>query len=231
MYKAVRKVIDDHTESWSVLPAFQRTRDVFMEKLTQLERLGFQQSFITQGSGATKRSKRKEVAERAKKVQRALRALASVTYNTELYKQVKFGASRFYHGSNYETMQWLNLLIGKAEEYREELKDFGLSDEKFNALLEARDELETVNGMPRDLVIDRKTVTMDIDRTVAEIDALLRDQLDSYVVILKGIDLDFHNKYFNARVVVHLKATKSGSDEASKDAPEEPDDGNPGNAA
>ncbi|MDX2361256.1 MAG: hypothetical protein QNK23_10645 [Crocinitomicaceae bacterium] len=227
MYRSVLTVIDNYLTSWSVLPAFQIAQLLFKENVTQIESYAQEQRFITLNSGTMKRSKRKSVMELTIPVLSAIRAYADSEGNEALYLEMKFAPSRLRYGNIHETMQLLNLVIEKAEEFLTDLADFGISQGTIDALAEERDSLQDINFMPRNKIVDRKFVTKQIEVLMAQSDALLVERLDHLVRVLKSDELEFSTKYFDARIIVDLKTPKSNSDDHSPDIPDQPDDGTP----
>ena len=231
MYRSVRKIIDEFEESWSVLPAFQGARDAFVEKVARLETLSFTQNFVAKGSGATKLLLRKDVARLTIDTVRAIKVYAVTSLNKNLLIQVKFGKSRLYYSSSFETLQLVDLVILKAQEHIEALEDYGVTPDTLDRLIEARDAYKAAVNIPRDAVVERKFATAEISLLVSQIDGLLSNQLDLLVSNLQLTEHEFHVKYYGARVIVNLKATQSGADKGSPEKPEEPDDGHTDSAA
>ena len=231
MYKSVLTIINDYQSSWSVLPAFEGVKNALEEKVAQLEAHRTDQTVVAKGAGKIKRERREELGALFMTAIKALKAYASVTENTELFMKMQFAPSRLLYGSTAEMLTLTSFTMDKVEEHQSALEDYGITEELFNTLVDAQGELDKAMGNPRVRIVERKHLTGEIHHLVAEIDKLIQRQLDMLVGVLESTDRAFHSRYFNARKIVHYKATKSSSDEASPKAPEEPDEGESGSAA
>ena len=211
MYQSVQKVLDNFQSSWTVLPAFQGLRDEFLEKFELLKELDYDQRFVAKNSGSIKRDHRRKLAKKAKLVQNALLAYAAGTKNLELTHMIKFAPSRLQYGSSIEVRAMVDLVISKAEEHLSGLEDYGVTQTVLTDLIATRDEVDTEATSPRDKIVSRKAITRTIKITINRLDELLRDQMDRLVATLEPSEPQFHMRYFDARIVVDLPGSRSGS--------------------
>ncbi len=225
MYNAVNDVLDNFQTNWSVVPAIQGIRDEFLEQLTQLRNLAFEQSFIANNAGDIKNKRRLELLNVFLIARRSLKSFAKSTDNNALFLAMKFSRTSFTNASSFRTLQIANLITNKAIEYEESLADYGLSSNFISQLNDLLEELERVLELPRKLITDRKAITASIESLVPVIDNILIDELDPLVKNLEASDETFANKYFNARVIFDIRTFQNGVSDFTEDVPEERDDG------
>lgn len=221
MYKTVTGTIDAFTASWSGIPAFADTYNVFKEKVIQLQNFGRQQANALVGVSIAKDAHRAATADQTLRVSAALVAYACLSGNAALKAQAKVYSSAVYSGSRSKTMESIDRILELANEHSAHLGDFGITQNDIDTLQTLRDGLNTLLSAPRQAIIDRKHLTESMDLLVSDLDDLLKNAIDKLMVVLRESDEVFFNKYSNARTVVHFATSHN----LQKQTNPEPDDG------
>jgi len=219
MYLQVKKVIQKHSSSWSDITAFGTAFANFNEKLADLQNLSDGQENATLGVRALKDQKRLQAVESAMELLGAMKALASIHNLPDLKEQLHIHESNLRLASKKDFLHLLNRIFEKANEHLVELASFGIDQAKIDAFSNLHDEVEFAITTPRTAVIDRKTFTLKIDECLSEMDAILKGQLDTLMLVLKKQHPDFYKDYQGARVVIDPKGpSKSKNAEKNTEA-------------
>lgn len=219
MCDAVRGVLAEYENSWSVLPAFQGYRDEFLNKVTQLEGLSLQHDLIARNRGLMKHQSRAALVEKATEVQRVLKLQALSINDLLLEHTVNFPVSRLLTSNVVYALEMVDLLIEKAQLHIGSLGNFGFTQADIDELQALRTAFHALRTEPRSKVIDRKYVTDQIRTLVSEIRQILRAFLDEMVKMLKDEQPEFFGKYMSARKVINHPANHKDKDESSGDKP------------
>lgn len=217
MYLQVEKVIQKHSSSWTENTAFGSVYANFNEKLAGLQNLSDGQENSLIGVRALKDAKRDQTIGTAMEIVGALKALASVNSSPDLKAHVKIAESQLRFASKQDFLHLVNRILEKANEHSAELEVFGIDQAKIEALTALRDDVESAINMPRTAMIDRKTFTLKIIERFEELDEILKEQLDTLMLVLKKQHPDFYKDYKGARVVIEPKSKGSPDAKSTED--------------
>lgn len=216
MYKAVQSFCTSNETVWDSIPAFVAVYGQFNAKVAVLDQLIETQNRSTLGVKDVKDQEREQTAGLAHKIASALRVLAKETGNKSLLAHLHFRESDLYYGSSATTVQCLNRVKDAAVQYAATLiADFGIAQTQIDDLVQRVDQMQVTFGSTRNAIINRGKATGLIRERIAEIDDLLRRELDLLVEFIKNDHPDFALGYKLAREVVdiHGKKHKPGIDE------------------
>lgn len=219
MFKAVKSVIAANNSAWSGLPAFETAFNTYTAKLAQLELLSYNQGFAIVGVSALKDAKREEAAEKAYAMANSISAFAVVTNKVELYNKMKISKWTILKGSRQEALQLVDIVLAKANEFENDLGDFGIDQATIAELQTIRDELYEQLSAPRNAIIERKTITGQIKLLEKDMIRILRLQLDKLMEFLREDNPEFYASYKNARVTIDLKSKHGDNEEGSAETP------------
>jgi hypothetical protein len=225
MYKAVKSTISGNQESWSALPAFATAYAAFSEKLAQLISLGKSQSFSTEGIYSKKRAVRRKLTIEILKLAQGLRAMTMDKGLIILRQRLNVNRTTLELKSEIKAMEIVEFVLESANEFANDLEDYGISEARIQAAEALRDEFKALMAAPRDAIVKRKEITRSINRLATELDSLLKDKLDTLVNLMEDTHRTFHGNYMDARIVVDYGGHHSGSGDDAGLTPEEPDDG------
>lgn len=202
MYEAVKEFLEANGQSWSGIPAFGNTFNVFTEKLSKMKTYAYSQAAALTGVRSTKQQKLEETAELAVEVAGAVFAYASSVQNVELMAYMKVSNWKIVHNSKFNSLYFVAQVIEKAAMYQKQIDDFGVNEAKLNKLIVLHDELEAVLKAERQAMLSRKLATASIRELVSDIDAVLNHQLDKLALSLRSSEPKFYTGYTDARIVI-----------------------------
>ncbi len=216
MYKAVETFCASNEAVWDSIPTFVAVYVQFSDKVAVLDQLIETQDRSTLGVKDVKDQEREQTAGLAHKIASALRVLAKETANKSLLAHLHFRESALYQGSSASTIQCLNRVKDAAVQYAATLiADFGIAQTQIDDLVQRVDQMQVTFGSTRNAIINRGKATGQIRERIAEIDDLLRRELDLLVEFIKNDHPDFALGYKLAREVVdiHGKKHKAGKED------------------
>ena len=217
MYKAVQSFCTSNETVWNSIPAFVTVYGQFNAKVTLLDQLIEAQDRSTLGVKDVKDQEREQTAGLALKIANALRVFGKEIGNKSLLAHLHFRESELYQGASATTIQCLKRVKDAAVQYSTVLiADFSISQSQLDDLVQRVDHIEAAFGSTRDAIVNRGKATELIRKTIAEIDDLLKRELDLLVEFIKDSAGDFAQGYKLARGVVdlHGKKHKTGDGDA-----------------
>jgi len=214
MYKMVHDVLSANATSWEGIPAFVSTAQEFSAKVHLIEVKEQVQSSVSVGVGLVAKTGKADSSEKLLRYAAALKALASTTKNEKLFLEVKFGKSRIINKTKVDIMSLADLVIARVNEFAPELVNFGLTTDEIANVNSLHDELNTYLTSSRKAINTRKLTNKEIVELSREVDALLKERLDSLMLIIKTTDPVFYSNYVNARMVIDY-GYRSGNTDAA----------------
>ena len=207
MYKAVRTVCTERSASWQQMPAFSYAFSAYTGKLDDLKQAMYDQQAVMLGVKDRKDALRKATIKKSEIIANILRAYAAASDNAVLKESMCFSVSDQLYNNTFGTMLLLNRTAGFARKYEEELLQNGVTNERIKELENMITELGNAFQAVRSAMLIRMSSTTAISVLVAEIDSLLKNQLDLLVKVVD--DPEFEVLYKSARVIVHQRGKKN----------------------
>ncbi len=202
MYKLVSDTLNANVTSWEGIPAFVTTVEEFNAKVHLLEEKEQFQKTVAIGVGKVAKTGKEEGFNKLLRISAALTVLASTAKNEKLLLEVKFLKSTTLYKSRIDFLTKVDTVINKANEHSSELVVFGITVEEIESLLDYRTELEGLMFSARIAINARKNANAELSELEREIDTLIKESIDSLMLIVKDSDPVFYNKYVNARMVI-----------------------------
>jgi len=221
MYRAVKKFCASNEAVWENLPAFVVAFVLFNSKLETLEQLILDQDHSLLGVKDVKDQKRKETADFVHRVASALRSIGKKTGDTSLQAHLDFPEWELYYGASAVTLKLMDRVKQAALDNAPLLiTDYNISHAEIDDLVLRVNQLQADFGSTRDAIVSRGRTTQLIKELIAEIDEVLKWELDMVVEVIKHDQHEFAVGYKLAREVVDLngKKHKSGTDELPPEA-------------
>ena len=206
MYKAVVNTCTINASDWNSLLAFGDTFNSVRVKIDDVEALILEQATRLSGVRAHKDKRKKEIIDNMKIVAGRLIAYAKVTGNVLLKEQVKFSPSKLKTGAEARLLQFLDIVLQKAQEQVGNLGTYGVTQQAIDELAAERTELNQLLGSVRSAIIERREFTLAIRNSMKEIDGILKEELDKLAVTLKAVSPKFCERYKAARDITKHKA-------------------------
>jgi hypothetical protein len=205
---------ESHRALWSALPAWTSTYDQILAKISYVNACVLIQTSDTTGITRAKNEAREKLEESTLQVGGGLCALALLRGDTALEAKTDFTPSELRNLADTilddratEVLQLARAVPAPASGSTEpSLTDVGLTEGKLD-LLETR--IETYNlllGSPRAARGEKTAATVNLQRTLDEIDRLWEKVLDKLILQFKGTD--FYIEYTQAREPIAVGSRK-----------------------
>jgi hypothetical protein len=172
--------------------------------LQQLHVKAALQNSITTGVSAMRKAKYAQLAKNLITVQDALWVYATGTNNFELAARNRMAPSTIKGLSIGSRLIRMDVIESDMTTYGAFLTDYGVSAELLTTLTAQIADYRSIAYNPRQAIIDRKTISYEIDQLSTSLSRLLRDDLDRMVRMFSGTYPLFVVTYFNARLLVNL---------------------------
>jgi len=216
MYQTVQAILQQNQSSWGSTPAFATLVGEFSGKLQELEDLSFQHGSVRLGVTAAKNALRKQTTEQARVFFGALKAHALFVKDVELAERANITQSALNNLGNLAFKHKLDEIIQLVTVRLNELGEYGIDQTKLDEFQGLRDACEAAFLLPRQAMVDRKTLTESIRQRVKSIDLLLKRGIDGLMMAYKTAAPDFYFHYKASRSIVDSRGRgKQGSDPRS----------------
>lgn len=220
MYNQVVLIVSEHTSLWQANVPFAETYAAFTEKLVGL-REAFDAQFALKGNfSAHKKRTIHDLVVEALRIQNAMIFFAANTQDLELLELVRHTPTSWKQTSENKRLAMANQLRTQLAAHLSEVQAYGLGQADLDQLDARIADCANALTEPRSSIVHRAQITQSIDSKVAELDSLLKTQLDPYVLSLKNAHPDFVNLYHNAREIVHYKGKGSHPDASDNTTPD-----------
>lgn len=160
-----------------------------------------QQNSITQGVTAAKNQRIMALREEVVVLQRALYLHGKASNNSLLQARNALSKTKLYLLNIAELMVRCNALKSDLETYGPNLGDYGIQTSAIAAVISEIDALNEVQNSARIAILKRKSVTSEIEATERKLNSLLKEELDTLVLVYKRSNEAFYQAYYNARSV------------------------------
>lgn len=207
MSKAVRDVLEKHTNVWTANAAFNTQAGLFLSAMTAID-LAMEGAQIV-STGATDDKANAELVAIKLGVNLAKRAsvYALNTGNVELHDQLRVSKSTLLRRPDTLTVAKLRDIRTRIEIIMSQLGDYGVTTNDLTAFESAINAFDALIARSRVLIVERKGYNQ---ATIPELLAELREvlyKLDSLINIFSGTELA--TAYKDARIIVDLGSSKT----------------------
>ncbi len=213
MFYAVRDACETHTATWTPLVAFGTAYSDFQTVLKDVEGDLETQTLQLQGIAADKAKRRDVMVELSLTMAQAAYALATDTNNLELRGKMDYSRSDLVEPRDTVVAQRCQGIHTEAAAVAAALVPYGVAAADLAALQAAIDAYLVVVSAPRTAITIRKGATAAIENGVRDGMAILNDRMDKLMAGFKTTAPDFHQAYFDARIIVDLGGTGEADDE------------------
>lgn len=202
MYRNVLAILNGNQASWSGLPGFSDAVAHLETELNKLETELYAQDTATHGVKAVKDSYFTQLREAAVKLKQALFLLGQTTGNIQLITRHK-QTPGFVLRTTYATLRLMCAeLLTDLNTFEAELHPFGVDAQQAQEFRDLLGNFELHADSTRQAIIDRSQHTRKIAEAEKTLGKILRDELDRFVIYLKGSAPDLFFAYKAARKVV-----------------------------
>lgn len=213
MFQSVRTVLNDYQSEWQGLPVFVQVVSELDSKTTSLRSLLTQQMSLTTGVTESKNQRILLLREELLLMQRALYLLGKATNNVLLKARNKQTKTELFSLNIAQLTVRCNEMKIDLENEGANLAAYGIQPTAVTAILDEINQLNEVQNSSRIAVLKRKSVTTEILETERSLSSLLKDELDTLVLVFKRSNAAFYQAYMNARSVPQIGKSPDANDE------------------
>ncbi|MBL0127801.1 MAG: hypothetical protein IPP83_10155 [Flavobacteriales bacterium] len=204
MFYTVRDACAAHTATWTPLVPFATAHTEFLDALKGIEDNMEKQDLQLLGIAKDKALKKDEMVEKALEVAQAAYAYATDSTDLELQGKMDFSRSDLVEPRDTVVAQRCQGIHTEASAVAASLVAYGIDAADLLDLQGAITKYVDVVSAPRTAVTVRKGATAAIETGVRDGLAILNDRMDKLMPAFKLSDPDFHQEYFDARIIVDL---------------------------
>ena len=221
MYNQVAQIISEHAPVWQANVPFTEVYTSFNAKLDALKTSIDAQFSLKGANSIHKREAKEALINDALRIQQLFTFYAAKVDDQVLLHQVKKTVSYWKRASEINVRAQAEQLRALLEDNLAVVGNYGLAQADLDGFITRIDDFAAAASEPRAAVIQRAHVTENIGELMAQLDALLKLQLDNFVHALTATQADFVNLYDHARDVIRYRGkghTNPETPQSSADA-------------
>jgi hypothetical protein len=210
MYHAVIAHCDAFPAIVATVPAFGTSYTSFKAIVSSLDATVQLEAQVITGIATDKKIVRDTLCQQAADIAAVVYAYATTVANNELAEEVNFSVSDLKRLRDDQTAPTCKNIHDAANDNLAALATYGITAgmlTTFNTLI-----TNYTSKVPatRNAVALRKTYAASIKTLFKQADNLLKKVLDKLAVQFKAANLEFHDTYFNNRIIIDAPTSKTG---------------------
>ena len=210
MHKAVLGILDTHADAWASVPVVQTYRDRLDGYIAAVRDAGQTQSRSTRSATASKGELRDQVADRSRRLAKAIGAYARTNNLPDLAAAVEKSAREFQALTDSDLANYSEVVVAVARQHlpgpdddpTTRLGAHGVTAAFVDELDELDDAFARDLSTPREARVAQKGATTTLARTVRKAQTFLKKEVDPTVDFLAPDQPAFAQAYRDARVIV-----------------------------
>jgi len=222
MYTSVEEICKAHESVWSQIPAFAAAVNQFQTELQKMKTDALKQESIMDGVTEIKNEKLDFLFDRILFIHAALANHGRVIGNPELTIRNKVNSSDLSRLSIVRLGFHFDTVKSDLQDFGDQLGDFGITPAILQETIQLLDDGENLVFSTRFKMNERSQLTKALKMQTAQLDELLKLNIDPFVRLFKQSSPVFFDLYWTARKLVYTGNKKPNG----KSSPQEPDDGN-----
>lgn len=202
MFITVKNFLDIKYSVWSLVVSFVNNKSAFDTLVGSITPLRTVQERNNRGVALDKKNNSDVLINTMLEVKASILAFAGDIKNNTLAKQIEFSNSGLRRLNDTALIGKANLVLEKANENLELLKnDYNLNENSVSALRDAITFYETNVESPRAAVTESSTATKNLSKSINEAKEVLT-KLDSLVDTFANKNPDFVTQYYESRKII-----------------------------
>jgi|AntAceMinimDraft_14_1070370.scaffolds.fasta_scaffold06622_1 hypothetical protein len=200
----IYKVIEEmkrKSELWIENKSISNVVEKIEETLGKIEEINTKQKITSAGATKQKTKIRKQLDKLTNVFYGSFRSYARSIDNVQLYEKYDFTITEIKQVKDTEVLGENNAVIVFATENLEKLKDFGTTQEIIDNYKIFAANFKEVLALPQTIIAERKTFTQKLKDLFKQIDEMLNEDLDNYMMQFITKNPDFYSDYENARII------------------------------
>lgn len=210
MYESVSKVFEQYKTTWNTFAPIADAHSQLLQKLQIIRQYRLTQESDTTGITIDTHALIGNLISATLKVSAALVAHATLNNNNELLKSVKFTRSQLLTCRDNILADRVNLIYNKALPLTTDLALWNVTPADISALSGLNAQYLSAIPAKRTAIAGVKNATLNIRTTFREIDTLLKQKFDNYLLIFQTMNPDFYITYKASRMIIDLGIRHEG---------------------
>lgn len=207
MYRSVLNCVNNWGDVIATIPNFKENADILEQCVNEIHATGEVQRLDRSGIALEKSKVKKDLIVAAADYSGMILSFAKARGNNILLKEAKFTESDLDSISNVALLDFSGIVLRKAEENLEALKEYGITADTQKSLVELRAKFNSLIASPRTGVTQRSDATKALIGIFRKADAAL-ENMDFAVNGVKRRLPEFYTSYRSARILVDLGKTR-----------------------
>lgn len=210
MFKAVQAVLAKNQTAVSTIPAFVSSQEDFTTLINNITETDREFGTVTIGKVASKSDVQKTLRAALLSLKGALAAYASKSKNTELALLVKFTKSTLKELGDTDLENKAKTVLEIIEANKPALVAYGVDDEEITDFTGALVSFKTATTGTKSSFSEKSGARVSLTGLFKQGDAILKDELDNFILRMQKKHPDFYNAYKSARVIKNLGGGHNG---------------------
>lgn len=192
--------------SW---PGFAAAAETYRTKLASLNATVELDKKVVTGITKDVRTSKKKLARQFAGNAALIRAMAHTTGNLALADTVNFSESDLFTSRNEDINKHCANILNAARTHVAELKDYGVDQTSIAAMDASLLSYNSKTSAPRNARSEKHSYILSIDQQLDDLDDMLDNVLNNFVVPFKNSNPDFYNAYQSNRKIVDISTSHS----------------------
>lgn len=205
MARSSANVFPKWNDLWSAIPVVNREVTALNEEIGKIDAVSEQTTLITKGVTEDKYNARDEALSAIVNVAKPAAVYAQDMGNMELHRQLNQSRGVLAGLAQNELLNTLSAIYTQVTNVKEEIADYGVSEEKLQDAKAKLDAFAAAIPSTRDAIVERKTSNEIISESIVNLRRIFY-RLDNLMKLFDGTG--FYREYKNARVIIDLGSRK-----------------------
>lgn len=204
MYGAVIAALETNTDAVSAVAALANAKTEFSSLIKQIDDKNIEKREAIAGKKVNKDQAEDDLITAVVKVSAALVAFANRSKNADLKERAEATPSGLRQLRDTELVSRATAIHTAASEVLASLADYGIKAETLTDLSSKIAAFDVAIKIRESSVAERSAAGIDLAELLDKADALLKDEIDKLVELVKDSHKQFYNTYQTARVIRDL---------------------------
>jgi hypothetical protein len=202
MIEATLSYLDEHAEKWQGIAKLVTVKTQLSQVNQAIDVAAKNKADASVTIGKTKLALKKTIALKADILNDIVEVYATMQGNDELARQMGDSQTTLWRMKYADLIMRVMQIIEKAEELKDVLiAEYGMTEEQVTDLQNDMNQMLEINGQPRAYLIKHVVATKELEQLFGDGMGLL-ESMDKLMSIFKKRDVNFHNGYEKARMIV-----------------------------
>ncbi|TRX71540.1 hypothetical protein [Carboxylicivirga sp. M1479] len=215
MYRAVNNVFNTFPQEVDTIPALKSNVLAFDDLLSKIDKMHQVQMDYSSANSKLKLKEEEEMIQATIQVAAAIYVHAHSNNMPDLKSKVSITPSDLKQMTDKELSTKCLNIYELALSLVDNLADYGVTTESVGKLKKEIDDFTALLAAPRSEIVTRSQATGELKELFAQVDDLLRNQIDKLMLMLEMSQPKVYKTFKAARIIVDLKGSKAQEEETT----------------